>query len=343
LRGFTKNDFIVDGLVMTVSSNQNAAIEALQTIKWCSESFNTLTILGLSNISFGLPARTYINSAFLAMAANSGLSLTIANPSDEIFMNIKYGADVLTGRDKNSKIYISKFSQNSKDQSASAQSKKTASANQKQELYSAILEGNSDNIAELIKKNLDSGLAANEIVNSILIPAITEVGNLYEKKEYFLPQLISSAEAMKEAFIVLEPYLSRSETELEKQIIVIMATVEGDIHDIGKNIVCVMLKNYGYKVVDLGKNVAAIDIINSAKKYNADFIGLSALMTTTMTQMKNVVDLAKQNDINAKIIIGGAVITQEYCDEIGADGYAQDALAAVKLLDRLLTEENENR
>ena len=186
-----------------------------------------------------------------------------------------------------------------------------------------------------MKDALKSGLKPEEIINKALVPAINKVGELYESGRYFLPQLMGSAEAMKNGIDYLEPMLEAGGAGDTKGIIV-LATVKGDIHDIGKNLVAVMLKNYGFKVYDLGKNVEAEEIIASAKEHDADIIGLSALMTTTMMEMKNVVDLAKEKNIRAKIMIGGAVVTEDFAAEIGADGYSADAKEAVDVACRLV-------
>lgn len=202
-------------------------------------------------------------------------------------------------------------------------------------LYRDVLKGNREGITADTKKALDEGHAAKTLLDEVLLPAINEVGELFDKGKYFLPQLIASAEAMKAAIEYMEPLLLQANTD-RKMPTVVIATVEGDIHDIGKNLVALMLKNYGFHVVDLGKDVPKETIIAEAKKHNAQVIALSALMTTTMQQMRHVIDYAKAQQVDAKIIVGGAVITQDYADEIGADGYSEDAAEAVKLTKRLL-------
>ncbi|MDE6740286.1 MAG: corrinoid protein [Lachnospiraceae bacterium] len=205
----------------------------------------------------------------------------------------------------------------------------------KDKLYADVLKGNGASIVEDTKKALSEGHEAKELLDDILLKAINEVGELFDKGKYFLPQLIASAEAMKASIEYLEPLLATGSSEEEMPTVVI-ATVEGDIHDIGKNLVALMLKNYGFRVIDLGKDVPKEKIIEAAKEHHAQVIALSALMTTTMQQMKHVIDYAKDNKTDAKIIVGGAVITQEYADEIGADGYSKDAAEAVKLTKRIL-------
>lgn len=329
---FNKEDIIVDGLVMTVSSDQNAAMQTLDVIDWCKNNFGIGSILGLSNVSFGLPEREWVNTAFLAMAIGKGLTMAIANPSSEILMSIKMACDVLMAKDKNSIMYIKKFT-NKKSEKAEDTEKK-GDLDVLSQIYKNVLTGNSENIKELINIAIKEGNKPSKIVDNYLIPAITKVGDLYDKKEYFLPQLIQSAQTMKNAFSVIEPLLI-TENGKEGKKRVVLATVKGDIHDIGKNIVGLMLKNYGFKVIDLGKDVSSREIIERAKKERAHIIGLSALMTTTMVEMKEVVKLAKKEDLDSKIMIGGAVVDSDYAKEIGADGYSEDAYAAVKLAEKL--------
>ena len=198
----------------------------------------------------------------------------------------------------------------------------------------AVLKGKQRDIVEITKTAVEDGFEPQQILNEALMPAINEVGDLFDKGKYFLPQLIASAETMKKSIDYLEPMLKKDGVDADMPTVVI-ATVKGDIHDIGKNLVALMLKNHGFTVVDLGKDVPREEIIEAARKYNARIIALSALMTTTMQEMKQVIDLAKQEGIEAKVMIGGAVITQDYADEIGADGYSRDAADAVKLAQRL--------
>ncbi|OHD11873.1 MAG: 5-methyltetrahydrofolate--homocysteine methyltransferase, partial [Spirochaetes bacterium GWB1_27_13] len=329
--GFTKDDIVVDGLVLTVSADQNAAKETLKLINWCSNEFGVNTTVGLSNVSFGLPERKLVNAAFLAMAMYNGLSMAIANPNEEILMNSKLSSDVLTGNDKGSKEYIAKFSNIAKE--TITKPKDTLSINEL--IYQCVIEGNKETIVEHIKKAIEQKIEANVLVNDSLIKAINKVGDLYDKKVYFLPQLIASAEAMKSGFAILEPLLTKKEGDLTQKAKVILATVKGDIHDIGKNIVGLMLKNYGFDVIDLGKDVPAETIIEEALKQKASLIGLSALMTTTMVEMKTVVQLAKAKNVSAKIFIGGAVISEQYAEEIEANGYAKDSIEAVKIAKKL--------
>mgnify|MGYP003775099525 FL=1 len=262
---------------------------------------------------------------------SNGLSMAIANPNEEILTNAKFASDVLIGNDAGSKKYIEKFTNIPKENIV------TQKENLKIEqlVYQTVVDGNRDKIVTFLKQAVDEKIEPNLLVNEYLIPAINKVGDLYDKKIYFLPQLIASAETMKEGFAFIEPLLTKKESDKTKKAKVVFATVKGDIHDIGKNIVVLMLKNYGFDVVDLGKDVAAETIIESAIKEKADIIGLSALMTTTMVEMKSVVKLAKEKNVKSKIIIGGAVITEEYAKEIGADGFSKDSIDAVKLSKKL--------
>lgn len=333
--GFEKQDIIVDGLVLTVSSNQAAARETLKLIDWTTHHFKANSNIGLSNVSFGLPERSWVNAAFLGMAVGSGLTVAIANPSSELLMNMKMASDVLTGTDQGSRNYLNYFAEKT-DLHKPVVSGETASLSIVDKVYQGILKGDQEGIITLLDNALKEGYEPSELVNRYLIPAITEVGELFEKKKYFLPQLIQSAGTMKNAFGYLEPLLKRNDIKDQREKIkVVLATVKGDIHDIGKNIVALMLRNYGFEVYDLGKDVAAEEIIKKAKTHGAQIVGLSALMTTTMIEMKNVIGLAKKEGLNSKFIIGGAVVTDQYAKEIEADGYAEDAHKAVKLAQKL--------
>ena len=347
--GMRKEDIIVDGLVATVGANKKAAIETLETIRYCKEN-GLATICGLSNISFGLPERSFVNTTFLTMAIQAGLTMAIANPSQELLVSCAYASDLLLNKEGADIRYIQlmdavKAKREALGESPAANTgipihgmgKETAS-NQGtilDKVYADVMKGNGKNIVEDTKQALAEGHEAKELLDQVLLKAINDVGELFDKGKYFLPQLIASAEAMKLSIEYLEPFLAQGNSGKNMPTVVI-ATVEGDIHDIGKNLVALMLKNYGFQVIDLGKDVPKEKIIEAAKEHHAQVIALSALMTTTMQQMKHVIQYAKEKDVNAKIIIGGAVITQEYADEIGADGYSKDAADAVKVTKKLL-------
>ena len=345
--GLTKEDIVVDGLVATVGANKNAALETLSTIRYCKEK-GLATICGLSNISFGLPERSFVNAAFLTMAIREGLTMAIANPSQELLMSCAFASDLLLNKENADIRYIQLMDAvKEKREALGETAQKETGIRLKQQVVEAkaqspeeklradVLKGNRDHIVEDTKKALTQGLEAKTLLDEVLLPAINEVGELFDKGKYFLPQLIASAEAMKASIEHMEPILLQDNTG-EDMPTVVIATVEGDIHDIGKNLVALMLKNYGFHVIDLGKDVPKERIIEAAREHNAQVIALSALMTTTMQQMRHVIDYAKSQQVDAKIIVGGAVITQEYADEIGADGYSRDAAEAVKLTKRIL-------
>ena len=350
-QGLSKEDIIVDGLVATVGANRNAAIETLETISYCKNDLQLATACGLSNISFGLPERMFVNSTFMAMAIQAGLTMAIANPSQDLLMHSVFAADLLMNKPESDIRYIDRVAQRKLTVVAGEISPEALAAGQYRKaeqkvnvkengdaLFQAVVKGRKEKVSELVQKKLDEGKDPQEMIDESLIPAINHVGELFDKQIYYLPQLISSAEAMEGGIGILEPILAKNRSGKSLGTVVI-ATVEHDIHDIGKNLVALMLKNYGYHVIDMGKDVPAEDIVAKAKEEDADIIGLSALMTTTMMEMKKVVNLAKQEKLRAKIMIGGAVITQSFADEIGADGYSKDAQEAVVLAGKMLGHE----
>lgn len=369
--GMSKADIIVDGLVATVGANPKAALECYETFDYCKNELGLPTVCGLSNISFGLPERMNVNTAFLTMAIANGLTMAIANPSQELLMNAAFASDMLLNKEGSDVRYIERMNflkekyagmervmvpvggvagkqgvgaasnagtsgngNGAADVSGSQTANGAGTQTTKSAVYEAVLKGNKNTIIDEVKKTLAEGVKPDDIINEHLIPAINEVGELFDQQKYFLPQLISSANTMKMAIEYVEPMLERDDKE-EKATLVV-ATVEGDIHDIGKNLVVLMLKNYGYRVLDLGKDVPAEQIVDTAIKEQAKVIGLSALMTTTMMRMKEVVDVVKEKGCNAKVVIGGAAITDSFAEEIGADGYSKDAADCVKLVERLL-------
>lgn len=362
--GMSKEDVVVDGLVATVGANPKAALETLETIRYCKAN-GFATICGLSNISFAMPERSFVNTAFLTLAIQAGLTMAIANPSQELLVSCALATDLLLNKEEAALRYIEyaggvrerreakeaelarKLSLLESQGAASGQTSNAGSVeksavekgpqiNEMQDkLKTAVLKGNRNGIVKITKEALESGEKPAELLNQVLLPAINQVGEYFDQGKYFLPQLIASAEAMKNSIEILEPLLQTGSAGEEMPVVVI-ATVEGDIHDIGKNLVALMLKNHGFHVIDLGKDVPQAKILETAREHHAEFIALSALMTTTMQRMREIVAAAKQEGITAKIIIGGAVITQEYADEIGADGYSKDAADAVKLAKSLM-------
>lgn len=347
--GLSEKDVIVDGLVATIGANKNAALEVLETIRYCRNELGVATICGLSNISFGLPERQFVNSAFLTMAIGQGLTMAIANPGQTLLANAALASDLLLNKADADLNYINgvcraeitaggqKASQNGGDAQQGGSQQET-DAEAEHPLFLSVVKGKSGAVVDLVKQQLESGEKPAAVIDGYLIPAINRVGELFEKGTYFLPQLISSAETMELAIDYLEPFLAKERGD-KKLDTIVMATVKGDIHDIGKNLVTLMLKNYGYEVIDLGKDVDSQCILDAAKEKNAAVIGLSALMTTTMTEMGRLVEMAREQGVQAKIIVGGAVVTEDYANEIGADGYSKDAREAVKLVNRLLGRE----
>lgn len=335
--GIRKEDILIDCLTLTVSSEPEGAKLTLQAMEALKE-LGLKVSLGVSNISFGLPNRKLINSSFLSMAVGAGLDGAIINPNDAQMMDAFLAASVLANRDKLAAKYIAEMHrriQQQKQPPVSSFSKGDQPAGIKERLYNAILFGERDGMKDLVTEGIRSGLKPFDINMSILVPALEEVGRRFDKKEYFLPQLILAADTMRVAFETLKTQMKEGEGEKSAGKIVI-ATVEGDVHDIGKNIVIAVLENYGFSIVDLGKNVPCKEIIASAIQHKADIVGLSALMTTTMTEMEKVTAEIKERGLRAKTVVGGAVITPAYAKKIGADGYAKDAVDAVKVIRELL-------
>lgn len=369
--GMRKSDIIVDGLVTTAGANPKAAPETLETIRYCRKN-GLATTCGLSNISFGLPERSCVNTAFLTMAISAGLSMAIANPGQDLLAAAAFASDLLLGKEESDIRYIT-FAEEMKERREAEEAEREASIRRQllsgpgnddavtirsvagqetkganaaarsedpckeaaQKLKTAVLKGNRKAAAALTEEALAAGNEAQRLLNDYLLPGINEVGELFDKGRYFLPQLISSAETMKISIGILEPLLLDA-TGQKQMPVVVIATVAGDIHDIGKNLVALMLKNYGFEVIDLGKDVSREVIVDAALKNGAQIIALSALMTTTMQEMRHVIAYARERGVTAKIMIGGAVITQDYADEIHADGYSKDAADAVKLARKLL-------
>ncbi len=346
--GMNKDDIVVDGLVATIGADPAAALNTLSTISYCHDN-DYATICGLSNISFGLPQRMFVNTAFLTMAIERGLTMAIANPSQEMLVNAAFSSDLLRNKVGADLRYIERM-QRYADMAPAAPVLKASAP--KPSANNSNLPSNEDNILDIIKKDVlngskrtivkdtekavQSGIDPKDILDNVLMPAINEVGDLFDKGKYFLPQLIAGAEAMKLSIGYLEPLMQSAADSDKKLPAIVVATVHGDIHDIGKNLVSLMLKNYGFDVYDIGKDVPKEEIVRVAREKNASIIALSALMTTTMKEMKNVVDLVRAEKLDCKVIIGGAVVTQEYADEIGADGYSADAAGAVKLVKQIL-------
>ncbi len=321
--GIGKKDLVIDPLALTISSERESAKVTLEAIKMLHEA-GYKTSLGVSNISFGLPCREQINSAFFAMALNSGLSAAIMNPKSSDMMKTYYSYRALAGLDEACMDYIGFASNLGTQQSVAAPQRELS-------LKDAIVKGLKTLSAECAAKALEKG-APLDIVNNEIIPALDAVGKDFEAGTVFLPQLLMSAEAAKSAFDVIKSTMGRSGAS---KCIFVIATVKGDIHDIGKNIVKVLLENYGFNVIDLGKDVPPEEICRVAAEKKAPLVGLSALMTTTVPAMEETIKLLKKTVPECKVIVGGAVLTQEYADMIGADKYAKDAMEAVRYADEI--------
>jgi 5-methyltetrahydrofolate--homocysteine methyltransferase len=331
---FRKDDIIVDGLVMTASSNPEAPLEALKTIEWASSKFKCNTLLGLTNVSYGMPQRVWLNAAYIAMAIEKGLTVAIANPEVEEFMNVKAAGDVLMNRDRNAASYLARFTRGEQREKPVAE----AARSPYDKVSWSIYDGNKGEIEDTMREAMSSGLSASQIVHDVMIPAITTVGDWFDRKEYFLPQLIASAETMKRGLAYLEPYLKDDKSARETKGVILIATVQGDIHDIGKNIVSLMLSNQGFYVVDLGKDVPTERIISEIKQYRPSIVALSALMTTTMITMREVINAAQREGLECNFMVGGAVVTESYADEIGAR-YARDGVEAVKVAESIVAQQ----
>lgn len=335
--GLGKEDAVIDILVATIGADPTSAISCFEAIDYCKNELGVPTICGLSNISFGMPQRTFVNTAFLNIALSRGLTMAIANPSQEMLMYTALANDMLMMKPGASEKYLERVPQGTVSVTTKDKKQATAAATTEpahDPVYDCILNGDKANISAEVQKMLDAGKDPSTIINDYMIPAINEVGKLYNDKKYFLPQLIAGADAMEIGMSILEPLMVNDSAEQKETIII--ATVEGDIHDIGKNLVALMLKNYGYNVIDLGKDVPAEEIVDQAVANNASVIALSALMTTTMMRMKEVVELVHARNLPQKVIIGGAATTPSFADEIGADGYSEDAAGCVVLVEKLL-------
>ena len=320
-----KKDIVIDVLTMTISSEPKGAKTTLMALEMVKTMCGVHTVLGVSNISFGLPARPVINANFYTMAMQKGLSAGIINPSSEAMMNSYYAYCALMNLDENCEKYISKCMSKEKE------IKPLTTITLKTAIERGLREEASQSVKELLKeeKPLD-------IINSYLIPALDTVGKGFEKGTVFLPQLLMSAESAKEAFAILKEELSKTGQTDEKKEKVILATVKGDIHDIGKNIVKVLLENYSFDVIDLGKDVSPEKIVQTAKKQNVKLVGLSALMTTTVVSMEETIKQLRKEIPSCKVMVGGAVLNQEYADMIGADFYGKDAMQSVYYAQKIL-------
>lgn len=327
--GIKKEDVFIDCLVLTASAQQKEVQETLKAVRMVHEKLGVKTLLGVSNISFGLPCRELINETFLASALANGLDLPIMNPNSQGMMDVVNSYKVLANMDKGAEKYISIYG-NAKIERGTLKSKKEEDIQEEKDLKYIVIKGLREEAAVETEKLLKEKSEL-EIVNELLIPALDIVGEKYEKGELFLPQLIQAAETVKEAFEVLKLSLLKNNSNSISKGKIILATVQGDIHDIGKNIVKVILENYGYDVVDLGKDVPVQKVVDEAIKNDIKLVGLSALMTTTLKSMEETIKALRKNNYRGKIFVGGAVLTPEYAKKIGADYYSKDAKESVEV------------
>lgn len=324
--GIQKKDIVIDGLAMTISSQSDGALVTLDTLQKIKEELNVSTILGVSNISFGLPQREIINSYFLSMALQSGLSCAMINPNNEMMKKAFDASMALMNQDAQCMHYISSYSK---------QVEEKKSENPEISLSFAIQKGIQDRVKEITTSLLETKEPLG-IIDEELIPALDLVGKGFEQGTVFLPQLLMSAEAAKASFEVLKEKMEQNQSLSKGKII--LATVQGDIHDIGKNIVKVLLENYGYEVLDLGKDVAPEVIVQTAISEEVKLVGLSALMTTTVKSMEKTIELLHKEKPDTFVVVGGAVLNQEYADQIHADHYAKDAMATVRYAEQILNQ-----
>lgn len=340
--GIRKENVFIDCLVLTVSAQQEEVQETLKAVRMVKERLGVKTLLGVSNISFGLPNRKLINETFLALALANGLDLPIMNPNENGMIRVIDSYNVLYNYDKGSEHYIKNYANVTIE--SNIQNKNDVSSNNKQaqpsdnsehDLKSVVVKGLKEEAKSVTSELLKSHEPL-QIVNQYLIPALDEVGEKYEKGILFLPQLIQAAETVKNSFAVLKAEISKNNHETISKGKIIVATVKGDIHDIGKNIVKVILENYGYEMIDLGKDVPVETVVSEAKRHNVKLIGLSALMTTTLRSMEDTIKALKEDGYDGKVFVGGAVLTPEYAQQIGADFYAKDAKESVEIAKKVL-------
>lgn len=327
--GIPKEDVMIDPLVLTASAQQAQVQVTLDTIRLVREKLGVLTVAGLSNVSFGLPNREVLNGAFLAAAVGAGLNAPIVNPLSEFLMQMVQSLKVINNQDRDAADYIAK-SQHLTLTNHQSNTSVEIEQGRENDLKSLILKGQKEDTPSLTKQLLER-MTPLEIVNQYFIPALDEVGSKFEQGMLFLPQLMQSAEAVQRSQEVLKQYFDAHGQESESKGKILLATVQGDIHDIGKNIVKMVLENYGFEVIDLGKDVPITTVIDTLKEQKIPLAGLSALMTTTVQNMKATIEAAKEANLDTKFMVGGAVLNEEYREFVGADYYAKDALSSVTI------------
>jgi 5-methyltetrahydrofolate--homocysteine methyltransferase len=328
--GISRDKIIIDCLTLTASAQQEGVKETLKALNMVKEKLGVKTTLGVSNVSFGLPARPVLNRTFLSMALYQGLNLPIIDPNDNEMMAAVKAAAVLNNIDQGAADYIEYMAETENKSGSANSAKEIKNESEEKDLQSVIIKGLKSEAARLTEAVLKEKKAI-EVVNEYLIPALDIVGERYEKGEIFLPQLVQSAETVKEAFAVLKAEMARTGGRDISKGKIIMATVKGDVHDIGKNIVKTVLENYGYQIIDLGKNVNIKEIVSTVKVNKIKLLGLSALMTTTVKNMEKTIKKVREICPETKIMVGGAVLTADYADMIEADFYARDAKEAAEI------------
>lgn len=328
--GIPKKNLVMDALVMTISTGKDNALVTLEALRRIRYEMGIHTVLGVSNISFGLPERGKVNTTFFTMALQNGLSAGIVNPSSEPMMAAYYSFNALIGEDDQCMEYIEKCGTPSEQPKAVSGNK-----NSDLTLDEAIIKGLTESAYQATMKLLSEGNDSLTIINDKLIPALDVVGKGFEEKKMFLPQLLMSADAAKASFEAIKKVLSESGKKSESKGKIVIATVKGDIHDIGKNIVKTLLENYGFEMIDLGKDVEPELILKTVQEQNVRLVGLSALMTTTVVNMEETIKLLREQNVNCRVMVGGAVLTQEYADMIGADFYSKDAMGSVRYANEL--------
>jgi 5-methyltetrahydrofolate--homocysteine methyltransferase len=335
--GISRDKIIIDCLTLTASAQQEGVKETLKALKMVREKLGVKTTLGVSNVSFGLPARPILNRTFLSMALYQGLNLPIIDPNDQEMMAAVKAAAVLNNLDPGAAQYIEYMAENESDNDSKAAAENSGENNSKADLKTVIVKGLKTEAGRLTEEILQEKDAL-EIVNDYLIPALDTVGERYEKGEIFLPQLVQSAETVKEAFAVLKAEMARTGGRDISKGKIVMATVKGDVHDIGKNIVKTVLENYGYQIIDLGRNVNIKEVVKAVKENEIKLLGLSALMTTTVKNMEKTIKAVREAAPATKIMVGGAVLTADYAEMIEADYYARDAKEAVEIAKKIFKE-----
>ena len=329
--GIPKRDVYIDCLTLTASAEQDNVMETVKALRMVRERLGLKNVLGVSNVSFGLPNRELVNSTFLTMAMNSGLDLPIMNPNNAAMTGAVGAFRLLSGYDRNGADYIEKFGAETIVTQTVKSENKAAVSTGGDDIAHAVASGLKAECAAAAEKLLSEGADPMFLINEKLIPALDSAGERFEKGSIFLPQLIQSAGAAQAAFDVVKKAIAARGGENESRGRVVLATVKGDIHDIGKNIVKTLLENYGFEVIDLGKDVDYQTVVDAAVKYDVRLVGLSALMTTTVKSMEETIKLLRENNVNCKIVVGGAVLTKTYAEKIGADFYAKDAKETVDI------------